>query len=108
MSIRGKIEAVQRLIKWIPIIWNNYDFDAQYLLKLEVEKLKSMSKAFRDGSAMSSLDNSKQMDELIEIGEWLLDSDNSNWRDDEALAEYKKKLKYFYNTIAERFVYWWD
>lgn len=107
MSLQGKFEAIQRVIKWIPKIWKSYNFDAYYLLELEVEKLKDMRKCFEDGCASSSLDNSKQMEELIGVGQWLLDN-HTDWKSDEELEAYKIKLRYFYNTIAERFVYWWD
>lgn len=42
--IRGFFRSVRRVIDYIPVVWNSYDWDHSYLLKLMQYKLKRMRK----------------------------------------------------------------
>lgn len=50
----GKINLwrnIKRIISWIPVLWNNYDFDECYLLKVMEHKFKLMEKFFDSDKA---------------------------------------------------------
>lgn len=67
--IRRKTEQIKRLFKWIPVIWNQYDFDYSY--SLEVFKLKLSEQAdFLESdrsNTMSAKSNAKRIRTAIEL-----------------------------------------
>ena len=67
-SIQRFFFNIKRIIEWIPILYNNFDWDYYYLLKIISFKLKLMEKHFReDGCTTSAKENAKEMKALIEI-----------------------------------------
>lgn len=53
----GKINLwwnIKRILSWIPVLWNNYDFDESYLLRIMEHKFKLMEKFFDSDNAMTA------------------------------------------------------
>ena len=44
-SVRGFFWNIQRLFQWAPVIWNNADWDYEYMLRIERYKLSRMLKS---------------------------------------------------------------
>lgn len=68
-----------RIFHWIPIIWNDYDWDASYLLEIEQQKLKTMCKWFKDEDYGSTVDGKRiynQMMFAISLLDIILEKDN--------------------------------
>lgn len=77
-SIRRFFFNIKRLIQWSRILWNNFDFDYQYLLEIISFKLKFMEKYFREcGHTTTSLQEATEMKELIIILDRLIAEDYS-------------------------------
>lgn len=64
-------DGIENLINWIPIIWNDRDFDHAYFHIIMLHKLKNMEKFFRSDCAYSvnaikDADNIKYTINLLE------------------------------------------
>ncbi len=56
--------SIKNVISWIPILWNNFDWDESFLLRIMEFKLRKMSKYFKDKGIAA---NSKQQSEQCRI-----------------------------------------
>jgi hypothetical protein len=56
--IRRKYQQIQRVIDFLPIIWNGFDFDYIYSIQLFKKQLERQAKFFESGKSYS--DRSKQ------------------------------------------------
>jgi len=73
-SIRRFFFNIKRLIQWSRILWNNFDYGYEYLLKIISFKLKLMEKHFReDGFTMSAEKHADEMKSMIEICDRLIE-----------------------------------
>lgn len=53
--IRNTLWNIKNIILWIPVLWNNWDFDEAYLLKIMAHKFGLMERFFReDGITISA------------------------------------------------------
>ena len=67
---------IKRLIQWTKVLWGNYDWDYEYLLKIISFKLKLMEKHFReDGVTVSAEKHANEMKSMIEICDRLIADD---------------------------------
>ena len=67
---------IKRIVEWIPILYNNFDWDYYYLLKIISFKLKLMEKHFReDGVTMAAEKHANEMKSMIEICDRLIADD---------------------------------
>lgn len=57
-------DNLRRLKIWIPVIWNNYEFDWNYLFKIMQTKLKLMEEFFYDENKCISQDHKKRAKEI--------------------------------------------
>jgi hypothetical protein len=48
------LRKIKRLIDWLPVIWNDYDWDYHALYVIMRKKLSRMEPAIRDGCAITS------------------------------------------------------
>lgn len=97
--MRALYERVQRLVYWIPKVWNSYDFDSYYLLKVEVEKLRRLEKVIRNGHTMDCIKDADEIFRCIELGEKILGNFDRGSQED---------IDEFYSTIAKNLLNWWD
>lgn len=61
--IRRQYWNIERVIRWIPVIWNDREFDHTYLLELISFKLGRMEKFYRSKYAMC-VDSEKNAEEI--------------------------------------------
>lgn len=57
------IDRIKKILKWIPIIWKDRDFDYIFLLEVIRFKLKSMEEFFNSKYAMS-MNSNKRAEEI--------------------------------------------
>ena len=97
--MRSLYECVKRVVYWIPRVWNSYDFDAYYLMQMEVDKLRRLEKVIRNGYAMDCAKDADEILRCIELGEKILGNFDS-WS--------HKDIDEFYSIIAKNILNWWD
>ena len=102
--------GVQNLVKWLPLIWHDRDWDWEYLAKIMEFKLRNMSKGFARYGTHSRADKDAR-DTLIcaELLKRLI-ADN-----DDGITVFKNHIermesweKEFGRIIGKKMRYWWD
>jgi len=82
-------QGIKNLIRWFPIIWNDYNWDHHYILVVLKKKLELMEKAFRSDKAWGA-DSQKEADNMrcaINLLDRMVKDDYL----DEALKPFDKK-----------------
>ncbi|QWU14295.1 hypothetical protein SAMN04487895_101594 [Paenibacillus sophorae] len=111
--IKGKYynltEGLSNLIKWLPVIWNDRDFDQAYLYRILHKKLSFMEKFFRSERTYSA--NAPEVaEEIMEAKELLYNIiDGSrvkkvDFKFDEFISFNNDKLNF--NTDNENYKIW--
>ena len=72
---RRKFWQIRNIIHWIPILWNQYDFDYIYAIKVFRFQLLKMAKFLDSDNActISSRDKSKDIKKVIELMDKIYD-----------------------------------
>jgi len=95
---RRKYQQIQRVIDFLPIIWNGFDFDYIYSVELFKKQLDRQAKFLESNKSYS--DRAKQDASRIRTAIRLMDK----VYDDEYGSEYQDKLKKLY---GENVLDWW-
>jgi hypothetical protein len=95
---KRKYQQVERVIDFLPIIWNGFDFDYNYSIELFKKQLERQAKLFESNKLNS--DRSKQNASRIRTAIRLMDK---VYNEDYG-AEYQDKLKELY---GENVYNWW-
>lgn len=59
--------SIRNLIRWLPIIWKDRDWDQFYLENILIFKLKNMSKFYHQGKNVYSVESDKVAAEIDEV-----------------------------------------
>lgn len=70
-------ERVCRVIDWLPVIWNDYDFDSAYLYPYMLKKLERLEPAIRNGCASNSEEVSREVRTAIALLKRIINRDYS-------------------------------
>ena len=74
--IKGFFWNIQRLFQWVPVIWNNADWDYEYMLRIERYKLSRMLKPLsRDGVWSDQTYNIRDIRICISLIDIILEED---------------------------------
>jgi hypothetical protein len=93
---------MKNYLYWIPILWNNWNFDADFHLILSIHKLKQMDKFFRrDAQVLSKYESTYYLRRAIYYGEKAL----NEWDDYELKQKY---LNEYYDTLKLKHISIWD
>jgi hypothetical protein len=95
---RRKYQQIQRVIDFLPIIWNGFDFDYIYSIELFKKQLERQAKFMESNKSYS--DRAKQDASRIRTAIRLMDK----VYDDEYGREYQDKLKKLY---GKNVLDWW-
>ena len=90
--IKRKITQIKNVIKWIPIIWNQFDFDYKYAIDVFIFKLERIA-LFLESNKAYSLDANKNANNIKRIIKLL----NRVYND----FYYEQALKSFKNQYGE-------
>jgi hypothetical protein len=86
--MRRFINNIKNILAWIPILWNNYDWDYWCLLKIMHFKMLRMADSFEKyGMSEGSESTAKEMRQVAEAIKRVMDDEYS----DEAFDEYHKR-----------------
>jgi hypothetical protein len=91
---KRKYQQVERVIDFLPIIWNGFDFDYSYSIELFKKQLERQAKFFESDKSYSA--RSKQDASRIRTAIRLMDK----VYDEEYSSEYQDKLKQLYGDDA--------
>jgi len=91
---KRKYQQVERVIDFLPIIWNGFDFDYSYSIELFKKQLERQAQFFESDKSYS--DRSKQDASRIRTAIRLMDK----VYDDDYGSEYQDKLKQLYGENA--------
>jgi hypothetical protein len=91
---KRKYQQIQRVIDFLPMIWNGFDFDYSYSVRLFKKQLERQAKFFESDKSYS--DRSKQDASRIRTAIRLMDK----VYDEEYSSEYQDKLKQLYGENA--------
>lgn len=91
---KRKYQQIERVIDFLPMIWNGFDFDYSYSVQLFKKQLERQAKFFESDKSYS--DRSKQDASRIRTAIRLMDK----VYDDEYGCEYQDKLKQLYGDDA--------
>ena len=116
-KLRDIPENIHNLIIWIPVIWNDEQWDYDYLYKILHKKLSLMENYFKEGNSSSV--NAHKKEKQIKIArilcERLLYRDYLQGENVKGIAA-RKLLKakedadreYLFNHIKNKIETWWD
>jgi len=96
--VKRKIQQIKRVIDFLPLIWNGFDFDYRYSIELFRKQLERQAKFMESDRAMTL--SAKQNASKIRTAIRLMDK----VYDEEYGCEYQDKLKELY---GERVLDWW-
>lgn len=99
-KLRNFKKSVNNLIKWLPIIWKDRDWDYEYLLDIMSFKMKNMSELHRESKLPSIHSESFAKD--LEVASFLADRiSNSNYYDEvfKNREELLDNLKYKFTQL---------
>ena len=94
--MRDIIQGIKNMIVWLPIIWNDRDFDYSYLLKIVRFKLKRMLPAIENGHYVGCEKDAKRMRVAIELLDRQLDG-----------AWYYENARLFGDVVSRRLINQW-
>lgn len=102
-SIRKFTRNIKQLIKWIPIIWRDEDWDYEYFLKIAQFKLEQMAELHvKEGDAMNS---KLYASEMLHASHLLLQAIEDVQHSD---SEQQKKIDDSFKYISKNLMKWWD
>ena len=118
--IKQKIKQLRKLIRWIPILWNDRDWDYYFVYEILKQKLIDTEKHIReDGVHMF---NNKDADSILKAidmiekvqNEYHFDkymSENPEWTNvgmEEAIAAHDKAKRELFKYLNNNIEKWWD
>lgn len=95
---RRKYRQIQNIIRWIPILWNQFDFDYRYAIDVFKFQLKNLAD-FMDSDKSRTLDASVRAQRIRTVIK-LIDK----VYDEEYACEYQDKLKEKYGNSKFDFI----
>lgn len=100
--------GVENLIKWLPIIWRDRDWDYEFLLLIMSFKMNSMAKLHKKhGNSVYSDKYAEQLDDCAKLAERVANNDyDGNFKEHEELAN--KDLDLLFSNMRKNIQDWWD
>lgn len=100
-------ESVKRSLFWAKKMWKNYDFDAVYLMEMDIAKLERMEKIFREGHLEGCNEHADEIAYAISIGLQSLDLFHNHITEQDLVKAQALSLE-FYTIIGKNLFNWWD
>lgn len=76
---------IKNIIRWIPVLWNNFDWDSEYLLDIMRFKLSRMEKYFRNDAIIA---DNEEIAKKISSAIYFIDKLCDGVYEDEAYKKY--------------------
>ena len=95
LKLRTFIPNVKRLIKWIPVIWEDREWDYNFLYRILDFKIKNMQEFYESGkSIIADEEVNKTISEMKEVRKLINRVSNHDYLE-ESLKEFNKKYPSF-------------
>ena len=118
-KIKNKIKQLRKLIRWIPIIWKDRDWDHYFIYEILKQKLIDHEQGIKEGysaDAFKTADKIRTAIRMIEIVqneehiEVYLDKNTSytNEELDNAIDNHDKAKRELFNYLNNNIEEWWD
>jgi hypothetical protein len=119
-KIKNKIKQLRKLIRWIPIIWNDRDWDYYFIYEILKQKLVDTEKYIRkDGVHMFNNRDADSILKAIEMiekvqTEYHIDkylSETTKWTTEginKSTKDHDKARKELFNYLNNNIEKWWD
>lgn len=104
--MRNFIDRIKNLIRWIPVIWKDYDFDHSYIYEILKFKLKNQAEHLKN-SEYSDFDREyERLQTIIK----LMDRVQNEYYIDTFLSRKKhnKARKLLFKMLEENIEKYWD
>jgi len=96
--IKRKIWQIRNLIKWFPVIWNQYDFDYGYALNVFMFQLNKMAD-FLDSDRAYTVAAKANASSIRRLTKLMKDV-----KDEKFLMEYHDEFKNLYGEVKTEFI----
>lgn len=96
--LKRKIRQIKNVIKWIPVIWDQFDFDYKYAIDVFIFKLERIAKFLESDKAKTtdSTKNARNIRRIIKLLKKVYDESYY----DEALQSFEKQYgKTYFNFV---------
>ena len=119
-KIKTKIRQIRKLLRWIPILWNDRDWDYYFVYEILKQKLVDTEKYIRrDGIHYYNNVDADSILKAIELvekvqTEYHLDkylSEATAWEDDKlmkAVQDHDKAREDLFKYLSDNIEKWWD
>lgn len=119
-KIKNKIKQIRKVLRWIPILWNDRDWDYYFVYEILKQKLIDTEKYIRkDGVHMFNNEDADSILKVIDMiekvqTEYHLDkylSEAKEWDDkgiDKATKDHEQARKELFQYLNDNIEKWWD
>jgi hypothetical protein len=119
-KIKIFIRNIKRVIHWLPIIWNDRDWDYYHVYEILKQKLICTEKHIRENGLhvyhKVDADEIKEAIRMIEVvqHEYFLDkylSESSNWENEgmlKSIEEHDVAREKLFQYLSDNIEKWWD
>lgn len=104
--MRNFIDRIKNLIRWAPVIWNDYDFDHSYIYKILKFKLKNQAEHLKSNGIVEFDREYERMQTIIR----LMDRVQNEYYIDTFLdlKKHNKARKLLFKMLEENIEKYWD
>ncbi len=82
---------IKRVIYWLPVIWNDRDYDHEYIYKIVRHKLNSVAKDAKRWNWVGSEGQQRKLERLVQLIDYYLDPELEDKLTEYELEEFAKK-----------------
>lgn len=104
--IKNRIKTIWR---WLPIIWNDYDWDERYIFIVLLHKLKTTYHCLINGNADWTVPEQKEyldaLEEAIKICQRLVEDE---YYKQDGLESQNQDIEKLFDIMKEYIRCWWD
>lgn len=103
MTMKNLIWNIRNILRWIPRLWNSYDWDYYFLLHVMRYKLQDMESFFRgpDPVIRESLEVADQIAHAIQLLDAAFDGGDS-------IEDQNRRYVEFWDYVRDNVRGWWD
>lgn len=117
--LKRYIWKIKNIIRWIPILWKDQDWDHFFIYEILKNKLKFQSEHIRkygyhtrSEKDAAEIDYAIQLIEIVQYEKMMDDAfNNENWNEDEldaAIDAHNQKRKELFQYLEQNIEKWWD
>jgi len=106
--IRSIKDGIANVIRWIPVIWHDCDYDWSPLSKIMEYKLRRMSNVFQQGHCVGSSKYARQTLICAELLSKIQEDESDDVTYSQHVSRMKEWQEMFGRIIGKHLTEWWD